>query len=149
QRGVNHDSYRVAPAFEPAGEPGIVGDNGSGADHHRVAFVAPSMDKFARLLRADPSDWIRRRDTPVKRHRQFKQHERTPLGYRRDESFVELPALLLHQAHFDRDSGPPQFGRAASPDGRIRVEAPDYGPLDAALDQRVGARRRMPEMSAG
>src|SRR5208337_4202816 len=68
QRGVHHDSDRVAPALEPAGQPRIVLQYGAGADHHGVAFVAPSMAQLARGLRTDPAGaGLGRRDPSVER----------------------------------------------------------------------------------
>lgn len=146
---VDDHSHRISPARDSAREPRIVREHGASADHHRVAFSAPSMNQRARFSRADPLRIAAlRRYSPIERHRQLKDAHRTAVKNPGDESLVEARRFIAQHVHGHANAGAFQDRDAAAFDARVGIAASDHNARDARQGERIRARRSLAEMGA-
>jgi hypothetical protein len=94
---------------------------------------------------------VARRDLAVERHRRFEEHPRATGAGVLSESLVEQSRAVSELAvgHDHLDALVAEDPQTAARRLARRVVAGDDDALDAGLDDRVGARRRVPLVAAG
>ncbi len=146
------DGRSASQALRARRQLRVVGERRADADDHRVDRRAPAVSQLAAVLAADPLRVAGAgRDLAVERHRRLEQHPRAPDARVLAKGLVEQArargelAVGEHHLHALVAQDP-----EAAPRGLLgRVVGGDHHPLDARLQDRLGARRRLALVAAG
>ena len=142
--------WRATPV-DARGELRVVGQRGADPDDDGVALGAPVVRAQPRGLARDPLRVAGAgRDLAVERHRRLEQHVRAARARVLAERLVEQPRAHRRLAVGDHDLDALVAQDAEPAAGRLlrRVVGGDDDARDAGLDDRVGARRRLPVVAA-
>ena len=152
QPAVEHHPHRraVRHAWEPAGQERIVRQHGADAGQHRIVHGPHQVHARARRLAGD------RRRAPagqaglaVGGDRELEHDLRAALPHAPDMSRMGMPRRLGTDPDLELDAGLSQAAMARAGDLRVGILERRHHPGDAGRDDRIGARRRSPEMGTG
>ncbi len=148
---VEHDAQglTVFETGKPHSQQGIIRENRADARHHRVVHGPHDVNEPVRGCPRDHETRLtrRRRRIKIRRQGEFQGDHRPPVGHPQEMSELGPPRLLREDPRLTSIPAPAKMGAAPADAGIGIVNRIDHAP-HPGRDNRIGARRRPPMMTA-